>query len=175
MIKQQSTFRIIKKGLYWRVDLYKFFFLLSEFSFMNIHDSHYSRGRRRLLLHRHLDISWVITAESSTPYIASSRSRTENLGFWAQVTDHFASCPKLLDCISRTTLTNFRIKISKQLRCLIAICELYLPLHKLENQKQLFPHSLQSMCFVVFWKIHRKTPALESLINKVPALGLQLY
>ena len=31
------------------------------------------------LLHRHLDISWVITAESSPLHIASSRTRTENL------------------------------------------------------------------------------------------------
>ena len=32
-------------------------------------------------LHRHLDISWVITAESSPLHIASSRTRTENLWF----------------------------------------------------------------------------------------------
>ena len=46
-----------KKGLVLKSGALQVFFLLSEFSFMNIHDSHYSRGRRRLLLHRHLDIS----------------------------------------------------------------------------------------------------------------------
>ena len=32
-------------------------------------------------LHRHLDISWAITAESSLLYIGSSRTRTRNLWF----------------------------------------------------------------------------------------------
>ena len=32
-------------------------------------------------LHRHLDTSWVITAENSTLHIASSRTRTGNLWF----------------------------------------------------------------------------------------------
>ena len=32
-------------------------------------------------LHRHLDISWAITAESSPLHIASSRARTGNLWF----------------------------------------------------------------------------------------------
>ena len=32
-------------------------------------------------LHRHLDISWAITAESSPLHIATSQTRTENLWF----------------------------------------------------------------------------------------------
>ena len=63
------------------------FFFLSGFSFTNIHDSQDGRGRGRLFLQllsitstcRYLDISWVITAESSPLHIASSRTRTRNL------------------------------------------------------------------------------------------------
>ena len=40
-------------------------------------------------LHRHLDISWEITAESPTLSIASSRTRSGNL--WFQVTNHYAT------------------------------------------------------------------------------------
>ena len=40
------------------------------------------------LLHRHLDISRAITAESSPLHIACSRARTGNLGFQAQVANH---------------------------------------------------------------------------------------
>ena len=57
----------------------------------NIHDSKDSRGRERDLynsslyhfhpLHRHLDSSWAITAESSPLHIAVSRTRTGNLWF----------------------------------------------------------------------------------------------
>ena len=36
-------------------------------------------------VHRHLDNSWAITAESSPLHIASNRTRTGNLGFRAQV------------------------------------------------------------------------------------------
>ena len=39
-------------------------------------------------LHRHLDISHAITAESSPPDIASSRTRTGTFGFRAQVANH---------------------------------------------------------------------------------------
>ena len=39
-------------------------------------------------LYRHLDFSWAITAESSPLYIASSRTRTGNFGFRAQVANH---------------------------------------------------------------------------------------
>ena len=63
------------------------FFFLSGFSFTNIHDSQDGRGRGRLFLQllsitstcRYLDISWVITTESSPLHIASSRTRTKNL------------------------------------------------------------------------------------------------
>ena len=66
-----------------------FVFFLSEFSFTNIQDSQGSRGRGGSLypfyhfhlFHRHLDISWVIAAESSPLRIAGSRIRTENLWF----------------------------------------------------------------------------------------------
>ena len=64
-------------------------FFLSGFSFTNIHDSQDSRGKGRLYLfillyhfyplHRHLDISRAITAESSHLHIASRRTRIENL------------------------------------------------------------------------------------------------
>ena len=63
-----------------------FFFL---FSFTNIHESQGLQGKREGVsltshyhfypLHRHLDISRVITAESSPLHIASSRARTGNL------------------------------------------------------------------------------------------------
>ena len=67
------------------------FFLLSGFSFTTIHESQDCRGRGRAFfltphypfhrLHRHLDISRTITAESSPLHIASSRTRTGNLWF----------------------------------------------------------------------------------------------
>ena len=66
--------------------LFAFFFL---FSFTNIHESQGLQGKREGVsltshyhfypLHRHLDISRVITAESSPLHIASSRARTGNL------------------------------------------------------------------------------------------------
>ena len=66
-------------------------FFLSEFSFTNIHESQDCRGKGKGIsltphyhfqpLHRHLDISWAITAESSPLHKASSRSRTRNLWF----------------------------------------------------------------------------------------------
>ena len=65
------------------------FFFLSGFSFTNIHDSQDSRWIERpspsILsttpppLYRHVDISWVIVAESSTLRIAAIRNRTWNL------------------------------------------------------------------------------------------------
>ena len=39
-------------------------------------------------LHKHLDISQAITAESSPLHIGSSRTRTRNFGLRAQVTNH---------------------------------------------------------------------------------------
>ena len=39
-------------------------------------------------LHRHLDINWVIATESSRLHIGSSRTRTGNLWFRAQVAYH---------------------------------------------------------------------------------------
>ena len=71
-----------------RFDLFLVFFL-SGFSFMNIHESQDSKGSGQAValtplyqfqpLHRHLDISRVITAKSSPLHKASSRIRTENL------------------------------------------------------------------------------------------------
>ena len=46
-------------------------------------------------LHRHLDISRAITAESSPPHIASRRTRTGNLWFRAQVANQCRECGKL--------------------------------------------------------------------------------
>ena len=43
------------------------------------------------LLHRHLDISLAITAESSPLHIAGSRARTGTCGFRAQVANHQAA------------------------------------------------------------------------------------
>ena len=65
-----------------------FFFFLSGFSFTNIHRQQ-GKGEGIFLtplyhfhlLHRHLDISRAITAESSRLHIASSRTRTGNLWF----------------------------------------------------------------------------------------------
>ena len=67
---------IIRSSGFFIVNLeHVFFFFLSGFSFTNIHDSRDSRGRG------HLDISRVITAESSPLHIAGSRTRTGNLWF----------------------------------------------------------------------------------------------
>ena len=74
-------------------------FLLSGFSFTNIHDSQDSIGRRKgvisstLLchfnpLHRHLAISQAITAENSLLRISSSRNRSGTFGFQDQVPNH---------------------------------------------------------------------------------------
>ena len=69
------------------------FFFLSGLSFTKIHESQDCRGRggggcisltphyHFYPLHRHLDISRVITAERSPLHIASSRTRTGNLWF----------------------------------------------------------------------------------------------
>ena len=73
---------------------------LSRFSFMDIHNSQDNRGRGSLslsltalyhfhLLHRHVDISQAITAESLPMHIASSQTWTRNLFF------PNASCHKL--------------------------------------------------------------------------------
>ena len=75
------------------------FFLLSGFSFTNIHDSQDSIGRRKgvisstLLchfnpLHRYLAISQAITAENSLLRISSSRNRSGTFGFQDQVPNH---------------------------------------------------------------------------------------
>ena len=75
---------------------------------MHIHDSQDSRGRGEAiyltllyhfhLLHRHLDISREITAESSPLHIASSRTRTGN--FW------FPSASAQVCCIDQTNLVD---------------------------------------------------------------------
>ena len=67
------------------------FFFLSAFSFTTIHKSQDCKGRGRGIsltphyhfhpLHRHLDISRAITAESSPLHIGSNRTRTGNLWF----------------------------------------------------------------------------------------------
>ena len=73
-------------------------FFLSGFSFTNIHNSQDSRGRGRPFfltplyhfhpLHRYLDISRAITAESSPLHIASSQTQTGTFGFRVQVANH---------------------------------------------------------------------------------------
>ena len=85
------SFTTLHRGKYSNLTLFSypifFFFFLSGFSFTNIHESQDCRGRGRGIfyyhfhpLHRHLDISRAITAESSPLHIASSRTRTGN--FW---------------------------------------------------------------------------------------------
>ena len=94
-----SFYRIIKKvkeqysGLKVLVTIItETIFFLSGFSFTDIHHSQDNRGRGSLslsltalyhfhLLHRHIDISQAITAESSPMHIASSRTWTRNLCF----------------------------------------------------------------------------------------------
>ena len=82
----------------------KWDFFLSEFPFTNIYDSQDSRGRGKAIsltplyhfhpLKIHLDISWVITAESSPLHIASNRTQTGILWFpkasrwWKETKDH---------------------------------------------------------------------------------------
>ena len=83
----QSSPLILSK-FEWFMNFYLF---LSGGFFTNIQDSKDSRGRGRLSflillyhfgpLHRHLDISRAITAESSPLHIASSRNWTGNLWF----------------------------------------------------------------------------------------------
>ena len=69
-------------------------FFLSRFSFTTIHESQDCRGRGGIPLtpyyhfhsfYRHLDISRVITADSSPLPIGRSWTRTGTFGFWAQV------------------------------------------------------------------------------------------
>ena len=68
--------------------IFFFFFFLSGFSFTTIHESQ-GKGEGISLtphyhfhpLHRHLDLSRAITADSSPLRIASSRTRTGNLWF----------------------------------------------------------------------------------------------
>ena len=72
------------------------FYFTSELSFTNIDDSQDSKGRSEdislsplyhfHLLHRHLEISWMATGESSPVHIASSRISTENLSIPIQLT-----------------------------------------------------------------------------------------
>ena len=66
------------------------FLFLFGFSFTTIHDSQHSRGSGAISLtplyhfhpiHRHLDISREVTADSSRLHIANSRNRTGNLWF----------------------------------------------------------------------------------------------
>ena len=71
----QSSEYLIYCSFVAKFEIFFFFFFLSGFSFTNIHDSRDSRGRG------HLDISRVITAESSPLHIAGSRTRTGILWF----------------------------------------------------------------------------------------------
>ena len=67
-----------------------FIFFLSGFSFANIHESLDSRGKKGYFLaplnhfhplHRHINISWVITGESSPRHIASGLTQTRKPRF----------------------------------------------------------------------------------------------
>ena len=82
-----------KKQAFYVVNAWKplSILFLSGFSFTTIHESQDCRERGEGIPlthhyhfhppHRHLDISRAITAESSSPYIGSSRTRTGNLWF----------------------------------------------------------------------------------------------
>ena len=67
-----------------------FIFFLSGFSFTNIHNSLDGRGRGRVSLyhiyslHRHLDISRTIAADSSPLHIASSWTQIGHLWFLSE-------------------------------------------------------------------------------------------
>ena len=83
------------------LDWQNIFFFYLGFFFTNIDDTQDSgEGGEYLLnsfltfhiLHRYLDINWAIAAESSSLYIASSRTRT--FGFWAQVESNWAFRPQ---------------------------------------------------------------------------------
>ena len=77
--------------LYWLEWYFLFIFFLSGFSFMNIHESQDCSGRgggvsltphyHLHLLHRNLDISWAITAESSPLYIPTQKSGIKQIQF----------------------------------------------------------------------------------------------
>ena len=84
----KNIVKFTRKILYWSL---VFFFFRSVFFFTTIHESQDCKGRGRAFFltphyhfyrfHRHLDISRVITAESSPLHIGSSRTRTGNLWF----------------------------------------------------------------------------------------------
>ena len=82
-------------------------FFLSGFSFTNIHDSQDSRWKGRLLLspfyhfhplHRHLDISWVIAAETPPLRIAGSRNWTWKLWYTPFRIHSFHTCTGSCSC-----------------------------------------------------------------------------
>ena len=66
-------------------------YFLFRYSFTNIHDSQDNRGRGEAIsltplyhfhpLHRHVDTSWTITAESSPLHIANTPSQTGDIWF----------------------------------------------------------------------------------------------
>ena len=115
---------LLKKRLWHRC------FFLTGFSFTNIHDLQDSWGRRRVtppynfhLLHRRLDISWAITAESSSLHIARNRTRTGNLWFLSASRELLSYAPlktHLVAASVNTTLSKFRdLQIWKLSKCII--------------------------------------------------------
>ena len=79
-------FDVFKLWFYVLNYVFKFLSLIVSFCFMNIHNLWDGRGRGGYYfdsslfypLHRHLDISWVITAESSLLRIGSSQTGSGN-------------------------------------------------------------------------------------------------
>ena len=55
---------------------------------MSIHESRIPYHFHQI--HRHLDINWAITAESSSLHIASNWTQTGTFGFQVQVANHYA-------------------------------------------------------------------------------------
>lgn len=92
-------------------------FFLSAFSFKNIYDSQDTREREKGIsltplyyyhpFHGHLEISRTITGESSPLLIASNRTRSGN--HWFASASHLPLSYALLNSLSYTPYTNFRM------------------------------------------------------------------
>ena len=104
MVKLIVTMGIVVKRLgndglkMLKTIIMKLSFFLSGFSFTSIHNSQEKKNRMEAIsltplnhfhpLHKHLDISQVITVEISPLHIARDQNQTGNLSFEAQVAYH---------------------------------------------------------------------------------------
>ena len=113
----------VKKNVLCSVKRSFFFFFFSKWVFFHEHSRMtglQGKGEDISLtphyqihpLRRHLDISWAITAESSPLHMVSSRTRTGNFGFRAQVANHEG----LQTLLKRDCIQVFSVKFEKFLK-----------------------------------------------------------